>query len=108
MLKKFTYDIEIDLSENNKRILRAFIMQNSNSLKRIYPADYSKASIKAMLGMLGFTYRPVFGPIEPRAIRIIELFCYESDYPILNDLISSLEKRSDMRVPISRPSSRKV
>ena len=108
MLKTFTYDVEINISDENKHILRDFIEQHSDSLKRIYPADYSNASVKAMLGMLGFTYRPVFGPTDPPALRIVGLFCYETDFFILDSLVANLEKRSDMRVLVSRPSPRKV
>lgn len=106
MLKKFIYDVEIDISDRNKKILREFISRNAQSIKRIYAADYSNASLKAMLGMLGFSYRPVFGAASPRALRIIELFCYESNYTLLNELVRSFDKRSDMCMPIERPSSR--
>lgn len=78
--------------KKTSEVARKFVEKYGKHISRYYPADYSKADVKSILTMFGFSFQYVRGSGFPSKYEISELTCYDKDIDILTNLVDSITK----------------
>lgn len=90
-LKTYSFENKVfEVNEQVTDILRDFVSENTHHIARFYPADYSNATPKAIMTMLGFSLQYVSGSRPVSKFRVLQLTCYDKDFEVLHHLVDQI------------------